>query len=178
MRGHCSLPQLPQGSCNGIAGRPIRRSVLLEQQSIDDGVRAAIDSLDRLLFALTISEDAHGQALHDRRPVHRGGLIHHSDRDVQGRFNRSSQHLIAGGAYGHRKTEIRTLNTAQIVLARSSIGEDRCATSKPWSSPRWNGSTGSTTTAFWNPSEIFLQPRPQNDITPCATHQHWPRNLD
>jgi transposase InsO family protein len=36
--------------------------------------------------------DALEQALHDRRPLHRGGLIHHSDRGSQGVLNRSSQH--------------------------------------------------------------------------------------
>ncbi len=47
---------------------------------------------------------------------------------------------------------------------RSSIGEDRGETSKPWSSPRWNGSTGSTTVAFWSPSATYRQPRPKNGI--------------
>ena len=36
--------------------------------------------------------DALEQALHDRRPVHRGGLVHHSDRGSQGGFKWSSQH--------------------------------------------------------------------------------------
>ena len=35
--------------------------------------------------------DALEQALHARRPVD-GGLVHHSDRGVQGGFKRSSQH--------------------------------------------------------------------------------------
>jgi hypothetical protein len=30
----------------------------------------------------------------DRRPVHRGGLVHHSDRGSQGRFKWSSQRLM------------------------------------------------------------------------------------
>ena len=36
--------------------------------------------------------DALEQALHDRRPVQKGGLVHHSDRGGQGGLNRSSQH--------------------------------------------------------------------------------------
>jgi putative transposase len=36
--------------------------------------------------------DALEQALHNRQPVRKGGLIHHSDRGVQGGFKRSSQH--------------------------------------------------------------------------------------
>ena len=35
--------------------------------------------------------DALEQALHDRRPLNRGELIHHSDRGSQGGFNWSSQ---------------------------------------------------------------------------------------
>jgi IS30 family transposase len=37
--------------------------------------------------------DALEQALHDRRPVHRGGLVHHSDRGSQSEFKWSSQRL-------------------------------------------------------------------------------------
>ncbi|BDA84006.1 hypothetical protein Sa4125_15480 [Aureimonas sp. SA4125] len=35
--------------------------------------------------------DALEQALHDRKPARKGGLVHHSDRGVQGGFKRSSQ---------------------------------------------------------------------------------------
>jgi transposase InsO family protein len=38
--------------------------------------------------------DALEQALYARQPERDGGLIHHSDRGVQGVFNRSSQHEI------------------------------------------------------------------------------------
>jgi transposase InsO family protein len=37
--------------------------------------------------------DALEQALHDRRPVRQDGLVHHSDRGVQGGFKRSSQRI-------------------------------------------------------------------------------------
>ena len=46
--------------------------------------------------------DALEQALCDRRPVQRGGLVHHSDRGVQLRFNRSSQRSF-GPAVGTRQ---------------------------------------------------------------------------
>ena len=39
--------------------------------------------------------DALDQALHERRPVRGGGLVHHSDRGVQLEFNRSSQQQCA-----------------------------------------------------------------------------------
>ena len=40
---------------------------------------------------LAVVLDALEQALHDRRPVHRGRLVHHSDRGSQGGFKWSSQ---------------------------------------------------------------------------------------
>lgn len=61
---------------------------------------------------------------------------------------------------------------------RSSIDVGRGATLKLWSSPHWNGSTGSTTAAFWSPSGISRQPRQKNDTTPCWTCQPWPHNLN
>jgi putative transposase len=59
-----------------------------------------IDAFSRRIVGWRVSRTAHTgfvldaleQALHDRRPLHRGGLIHHSDRGSQGVLNRSSQH--------------------------------------------------------------------------------------
>src|SRR5476649_2173078 len=63
-------------------------------------VAFVIDAYARRIVGWRASRTAHAgfvldaleQALHDRRPVHRGGLVHHSDRGSQGGFNRSSQH--------------------------------------------------------------------------------------
>ncbi|WP_264816404.1 hypothetical protein, partial [Gluconobacter kondonii] len=40
--------------------------------------------------------------------------------DILGRFNRSSQHPILGGDDDNRKTQIRALDAAQIILARTA----------------------------------------------------------
>ena len=66
--------------------------------------------------------DALEQALHDRRPAHGCGLVHHSDRGVQGRFNRSAQHPKLGGVYGDGKTEVGAVDAAKVILARSATG--------------------------------------------------------
>nr|WP_269083115.1 NAD(P)H-binding protein [Robbsia andropogonis] len=42
-------------------------------------------------------KDGLEQALYARRPAEDAQWIHHSDRGSQGRFNRSSEHLILGG---------------------------------------------------------------------------------
>ncbi|MET4218983.1 transposase InsO family protein [Bradyrhizobium sp. LB14.3] len=65
-------------------------------------VAFVIDAYARRIVGWRASRTAHAgfvldaleQALHDRRPVHRGGLVHHSDRGSQGGFKRSSQHQL------------------------------------------------------------------------------------
>ena len=61
-----------------------------------------IDAYARRIVGWRVSRTAHAsfvldaleQALHDRRPIHRGGLVHHSDRGSQRGFKRSSQHRL------------------------------------------------------------------------------------
>jgi putative transposase len=58
-------------------------------------VAFVIDAFARRIVGWRVSRTAHAgfvldaleQALHDRRPVQGGGLVHHSDRGVQGGFN-------------------------------------------------------------------------------------------
>ena len=65
-------------------------------------VAFVIDAYARRIVGWRVSRTAHAgfvldaleQALHDRRPAHRGGLVHHSDRGVQGGFKRSSQQEV------------------------------------------------------------------------------------
>ena len=63
-------------------------------------VAFVIDADARRIVGWRVSRTAHAsfvldaleQALHDRRPLRAGGLVHHSDRGVQGGFKRLSQH--------------------------------------------------------------------------------------
>ena len=63
-------------------------------------VAFVIDVFARKIVGWRVSKTAHAsfvldaleQAVHDRRPC--GGLVHHSDRGAQGRFNRSSQRPV------------------------------------------------------------------------------------
>ena len=62
-------------------------------------VAFVIDAYARRIVGWRVSRTAHAgfvldaleQALHERRPVHRVGLVHHSDRGSQGGIKRSSQ---------------------------------------------------------------------------------------
>ena len=65
--------------------------------------------------------DALEQALHDRRPASRGGLVHHSDRGAQGGFKWSSQHLD-GSCDEHSKTALGSFWAGALVLTRSTAG--------------------------------------------------------
>src|SRR4051794_40622039 len=68
-------------------------------------VAFVIDAYARRIVGWRVSRSTHAgfvldaleQALHARRPVQGGGLVHHSDRGVQLGFKRSSQHLDGGG---------------------------------------------------------------------------------
>ncbi len=72
-------------------------------------VAFVIDAFARRIVGWRVSRTAHAgfvldaleQALHDRRPL-KGGLIHHSDRGGQPRFNWSSQRLSAPIAAPHQ----------------------------------------------------------------------------
>ena len=112
--------------------------------------------------------DALEQALHDRRPVHRGGLVHHSDRGSQGGTSRSStQPLVEAGvepsvgsvgdSYDNALAEtINGLYKAEIIHRRG-----------PWRSleavefATLNGWTGSTTGGSWSPSATSRRPKPR-----------------
>jgi len=79
-------------------------------------VAFVIDTYARRIVGWRASRTAHAsfvldaleQALHDRRPAHRGGLIHHSDRGSQGGFNRSSQRFENGGMRWISRSGART----------------------------------------------------------------------
>jgi len=61
---------------------------------------------------------------------------------------------------------------------RSFTGEDHGDPLKPSNTPRWNGSTGSTTGACWSPSETYRPPKPRNATTPCSTTDKRRHNLN
>src|SRR6516165_5586205 len=59
-------------------------------------------------------------AITARQPK-RGALIHHSDRGVQGEFNRLSQHQVIGGFDGRSQTCIRSMHPKKVVLTRTPV---------------------------------------------------------
>jgi putative transposase len=63
--------------------------------------------------------DALEQALHERRPVQGRGLVHHSDRGVQGGFRRSSQHGLFRSIVGSDQTP------RQVFSIQGSSGASR-----------------------------------------------------
>ena len=92
-------------------------------------VAFVIDAFARRIVGWRVSRTVHAgfvldaleQALHDRRPVRGGGLVHHSDRGVQGGFKWSSQHLD-GSCDEHSKTALGSFWAGALVLTRSTAG--------------------------------------------------------
>ncbi|TDT92492.1 integrase-like protein [Azorhizobium sp. AG788] len=100
-------------------------------------VAFVIDAYARRIVGWRVSKTAHAsfvldaleQALHERRPTHRGGLVHHSDRGSQGGFKRSSQHPNEGGCGGYHTTQIGPLGTSAFAFSRAaSVGHANRAT--------------------------------------------------
>jgi putative transposase len=93
-------------------------------------VAFVIDAYARRIVGWRASRTAHAgfvldaleQALHDRRPLHRGGLVHHSDRGSQGGFKWSSQHLDEGGCDEEAQAAFGWMWAGAIVVTRSTVG--------------------------------------------------------
>ena len=136
-------------------------------------VAFVIDAYARRIVGWRVSRSAHAgfvldaleQALHDRRPVSGGGLVHHSDRGVQYVSIKYTQRLAEAGlvpsvgsvgdSYDNALAEtINGLYKAEVIL-----GAGRGARWRWSSSPRSNGSTGSTTAGSCRRSATSRRPR-------------------
>ena len=89
-----------------------------------------IDAFARRIVGWRVSRTAHAgfvldaleQALHARRPVQGGGLVHHSDRGGQGGFKWSSQHPSKGSCDAGSKAAVGSVWAGALVLTRSPAG--------------------------------------------------------
>ena len=145
-------------------------------------VAFVIDAYARRIAGWRASRTAHAsfvldaleQALHDRRPVHRDGLVHHSDRGSQYVSIKYTERLAEAGIepsvgsvgeqlYG---TMLSPKPSTVSTKPRSSIGADHGGHSRLSSSRRWSGWTGSTIAGCWSPSATSRQPKPRNATMP------------
>ena len=135
-------------------------------------VAFVIDAFARRIVGWRVSRTAHAgfvldaleQALHERRPIRGGGLVHH-EAGIEPSVG------SIGDSYDNALAEtINGLYKAEVIHRRG-----------PWrrsSSPLSNGSTGSTTGGSWSPSETSLRPKPSNATTPCWNNRPWRHNLN
>ena len=152
-------------------------------------VAFVIDAFARRIVGWRVSRTAHAgfvldaleQAVHQRQPG--SGLVHHSDRGSQYLSIRYTERLAEAGiepsvgsvgdSYDNALAEtINGLFKAEVIHRRVAHG----AASTPWNSPHSNGSIGSTTAAFSNPSGTFRRQRPKQTSTRLWKDQTWPRN--
>ena len=102
-------------------------------------VAFVIDAFARGIVGWRVSRTAHAgfvldaleQALHDRRPVRGGGLVHHSDRGVQYVSIKYTERLIEAGlvpsvgSVGHSTTTRSPRRSTASTRPRSSTGAGR-----------------------------------------------------
>ena len=153
-------------------------------------VAFVIDTLARRIVGWRVSRTAHAsfvldaleQALHDRRPIHRGGLVHHSDRGSQYVSIRYTERLAEAGiepsvgSVGDSTTTPSPKRSTVSTRPSSSIDADHGARSRPSSSRPWSGWTGSTIAGCWSPSATSRRPKPRNATTPRWKSQPWQRD--
>jgi len=155
-------------------------------------VAFVIDAYARRIVGWRVSRTAHvgfvldalEQALHDRRPVHRGGLVHHSDRGSQYLGIRYTERLAEAGiepsvgsvgdSYDNAHAEtINGLYKAEMIHRR---GPWRSFEAVEFATLEW---------VDWFNNRPLLEPignipppKPSNATTPCWIHQRWPHNLN
>ncbi|WP_420845003.1 transposase [Ensifer adhaerens] len=89
-------------------------------------VAIILDAWSRLIVGYAIGRSIDARltvvalkaAIDRRKPP--PGVVHHSDRGSQDRFNRSPQRPKHGGVYCDGNTEIGAVNAAKFILARSA----------------------------------------------------------
>jgi putative transposase len=156
-------------------------------------VAYVIDAFARRIVGWRVSRSAHAAfvldalelALHDRRPVHGGGLVHHSDRGVQYVSIRYSERLAADAgiepsvgsvvdSYDNALAEtINGLYKAEVIHRR---GPWRTAEAVEFATLEW---------VDWFNHRRLLEPignippaEAEERYFPCWTHQHWPHKLN
>lgn len=147
----------------------------VKKTEVDSGKRAGLPSdVAEKMKALE-------RALHVRRPAHRDGVVHHSDRA----FNTCPLAVPSDWWNPASSPPLEVLATAittrsqkrLIVFKRpwSFIGVDLDAASTPMNSPLWHGSTA--TAIFWSQSEISRQLKSNNATAVCGRNLPLPHSL-
>ena len=149
-------------------------------------VAFVIDAFARRIVGWRVSRSAHAgfvldaleQALHDRKPVSGGGLVHHSRSRRAVRLDQVHRAPGRGrpravGRQRRRQLRQRARRDDQRPLQDRGDPSARPVAhrSRPSSTPRSNGSTGSTTAGCSSRSATSRRPRPKPPTT-----QPW-RNL-
>lgn len=150
-------------------------------------VAFVIDTYARRIVGWRVSRTAHAsfvldaleQALHERRPVHRGGLVHHSDRGSQYVSIRYTERLAEAGvdpsvgsvgdSYDYALAEtINGLYKAEVIRRR---GPWRSFEAVEFATLEW---------VDWFNNRRLAEPigniPPAEATTPCWRNQPWPRN--
>ena len=154
-------------------------------------VAFVIDAYARRIVGWRVSRTAHAsfvldaleQALHDRRPAaSRRARASQRPRqpirlDQIHRAPGRSRHRAFGR---QRRRQLRQCSRRNDQRSLQGRGHPSARTmadhSRPSSSQRSNGSTGSTIAGCWSPSATSRRPKPRNATTPCWQKPPWRRD--
>ena len=153
-------------------------------------VAFVIDAYARRIVGWRTSRTAHAsfvldaleQALHDRQPAHRGGLVHHSDRGSQYVSIKYTERLAEAGiepsvgsvgdSYDNALAEtINGLYKAEVIHRRGSWRTMEAVEFATHS----DGLTGSTIAGCWSLSATSRRSKPRNATTPGWQKPPWRR---
>ncbi len=167
-------------------------------------VAFVIDAYARRIVGWRASRTAHAgfvldaleQALHDRRPVHRGGLVHHSDRGSQYVSIKYTERLAEAGvepsvgsvgdSYDNALAEtINGLYKAEVIHRRGPWRNFEAVEFATLEWVDWFNNRrllepigNATTDGSWSLSATSRRPKPSNATTPCWNNPPWRHNLN
>ncbi len=144
-------------------------------------VAFVVDTFARRIVGWRVSRTAHAgfvldpleQALHDRRPVRGGGLVHHSDRGVQYVSIKYTERLVEAGLVPSVGSVGDSYDNALAETINGLYKTEVISRRGPWRSLE---AVGSTPVASSSRSEISLPPRLKPAIMPRPRVTPSPRD--
>jgi putative transposase len=155
-------------------------------------VAFVIDVFARYIVGWRVSRTAHAgfvldaleQALHQRRPAHCGGLVHHSDRGAQYVSIKYTERLAEAGIEPSVGSVGDSYDNALAETINGLYKAELIHRSEPWRSfeaveyATLTWVDWSTTAASWSPSATCRPLKPKHDTTPRWKASPWQRNLN
>ena len=155
-------------------------------------VAFVIDAYARRIVGWRVSKTAHAsfvldaleQALHERRPIHRGGLVHHSERGSQYVSIRYTERLAEAGIESSVGSLGDSYDNALAETINGSYKAEVIHRRGPWRSFEAVELATLTWVDWFNHRRLMepigntRRPKPRNATTPSSVRQPWRHDLN